>query len=96
MKLLFSLFQQLPNRVIAAMRHFQALVGVTQELQMSESILNKGGESEEVRKFRKIEYGLRVFVEDDLREAVSNVLIPLILLKVLPTVEVNKILDFMV
>ena len=48
---------------------------------MSESILNKGGESEEVRKFREIEYELRVFIEDDLREAVSHVyvLIPLIL-----------------
>ena len=40
---------------------------------MSESMLNGGGESEEVWEFRQIEYHLREFVEDHLRKAVSHV-----------------------
>ncbi len=54
------------------MKKFQQLVGLTQDMQLSESRINAGDETQFVRDFRGVEYEIRELVEDRMRAAVSS------------------------
>ena len=57
--------------MISAMKQFQKLVGLLQDIQVSESGIHYGDETPFVRDFRHVEYKLRELVEDHMRNAVS-------------------------
>eukprot|EP00112_Aurelia_sp_Birch-Aquarium-sp1_P011076 Seg2338.2 transcript_id=Seg2338.2/GoldUCD/mRNA.D3Y31 product="hypothetical protein" protein_id=Seg2338.2/GoldUCD/D3Y31 len=57
------------RRMITAMTQFQKLVGLLQDIQVSESGIHSGDETPFVRDFRHVEYHLRELVEDHMRNA---------------------------
>ena len=59
------------SRFVNAMKIIQGLVGLTQDMQISESRLNVFDETPLVRDYRHIEYDLRDLVESEMRKVVS-------------------------
>lgn len=57
---------------MSAMKMFQKLVGLTQDMQLSDSRIHGGQETKFVKDFREIEYKIRELVEDTMRSAVST------------------------
>ena len=60
------------------MKMMQNVVRVTQDLQMSESGIHHGDETQFVTSFRQLEYNMRNLVEDTMRKEVSRIILEIL------------------
>eukprot|EP00794_Sanderia_malayensis_P015975 gene15975-17583_t len=84
---------RLEERFVNAMKIFQKLVGLSQDLQVSESKINGGDETAFVRDFRTIEYQMREFIEDNMRQGSHEIVQDVKLRSEIPAYSVGGLFD---